>query len=146
MLTRRVIARSLTVAAAAGLVPGCAAKPAPMARADLERFIGLALPAGTRHLQAATEAGLDRLVVARFEAPEAEVTAFALALTGEPPQPGSDAYVDYSGSGLAWWPRTAPALSASAQGRTDSPPRAFKLLVTPAGANLNLVHLAAFSY
>ena len=102
------------------------------------------LPPGYRDLHAADEAGIDRLMRLRFDAPEAEAAAFAVRLVPEGLVLGADAGIPLLGSGFAGW------LSALPEGGTGGETliagrRAHNVVVAPAGARLRRVWVAVFT-
>lgn len=138
--------RTLVLLAASGsILAACSTDPEPMDRAWLERFIERSLPAGAVDLQAVTDAGIDRMVQARFEAPEAEARAFAAALAGPEPDPDAASYFDAEAHGPPWWPREVPPGATAFAGRNAAWSRAYKVMTVPAGPGRSVVYLFAFS-
>lgn len=115
-------------------------------RAEVERFIGQPLPAGTREFRGVSEAGIDRLVRARFEAPAAEVDSFTRALTGGELRPGSDPGLVTFGHDLNWWPRSLPAGYAGAESHGTPANRSFRLMSEPSATpGWSTLYMVAFS-
>lgn len=140
-----VVASRLAIVAGL-LLAACqerSAVPTQLPAAEAARFIGHALPSDATDVRAAGEAGVDRLVLVRFDASATSSAAFAQALVGGA-VPGSDPGLGYLGEGLDWWPAAPPAGSAGGEGRGEAN-RTIKLLVAPAAGDRRTVYVAAFS-
>lgn len=122
---------------------GCSS-PQPIPVPEIEAFLGVPLPRGHHDLRAADEAGIDRLMRLRLDAPEVEADAFAARLVPEGLTAGRDPGIGLFGGGLAWWPSALP--EGAAGGETlVSGRRVHKVVVAPAGPGLRRVWVAAFT-
>lgn len=81
------------------------------------RFLGTPFPDGVANLRTHVDDGIDRIVHARFEAPEDAVQRFLDALQLRV-RPGVNPFPDPASAGLSWW---TPPLSPDHMGaeRTD---------------------------
>lgn len=138
----RIAAAALAATALVACSEGPAMSDAPTA-AQAAEFIGHDLPEGVRNVRTGGEAGMDRLVLVRFEIAAPAADAFARQVTGASPRAGADPGLGYLGEGLDWWPKTPPAGFAGAEGRSGN--RTVKLLTAPGPGGLTSVWVAAFS-
>jgi hypothetical protein len=125
-------------------MPAACAPERPVALPEIEAFLGVALPPGHRDLRATDEAGIDRLMRLRFDAPEAEAAAFAARLVPEGLVPGEDAGITHLGAGFDGWPTVLPAGAAGGAALVAGR-RAHKVMVAPAGGGLRRVFVAVFT-
>jgi hypothetical protein len=117
--------------------------PSPLAIADAAAFFGAPLPPGASGIQAAGEAGIDRLVLLRFEASDEAAQAYAKSLVGST-TPGADPGLYDFGKGLDWWPTRAPPVFSG--GERDVPgTRSTKVLLVPVGAGRSTLYVVAFT-
>lgn len=137
---------SLLPAAALALLPiacqGADRVPDTISIADATRFLGTPLPDGARDVRVGGQAGLDRLVLLRFETDDAGADAFARAATGAPLVAGRDPGLGYLGASTDWWLRRTPADFAGGQAMRGN--RTIKLLATPGEPGRQVVYAAAF--
>ncbi|KMO36379.1 hypothetical protein VQ02_15580 [Methylobacterium variabile] len=128
---------------AAGLL--AAHDPAsPATTAEIEAFLGTALPPGRSDLRAADEQGIDRLMRLRLDAPEAEAEAFAARLVPGGLARGVDPGLVVLGSGLDWWPAALPEGAAGDEALVAGH-RAHKVVVAPSGPGRQRVWVAVFT-
>lgn len=136
------LSRSGTPLLAALVLAACT--PSPPTVAEIEAFLGAPLPPGQRDLRAADEAGIDRLMRLRFDAPEAEAAAFAVRLVPGGLTPGEEPGLASLSTGLDGWFATLPD-GASGGTALVAGRRAHKVVVAPAGPGLSRVWVAAFT-
>lgn len=136
-------ARGSGTLALALLLAACAPER-PVTVSEIEAFLGVPLPPGYQDLHAADEAGIDRLMRLRFDAPEAEAAAFAARLVPEGLIPGADAGIPLLGSGFAGWPSALPEGAAGGETLVAGR-RAHKVVVAPSGPGLRRVWVAVFT-
>lgn len=123
----------------------------PFNEQDAIAFIGSPLPAGATEVHVTGESALDTIVLVRFDAPMAEVTAWLaeLGLT-EPLKPGYSPFYSAAPllSGTAdWW---APPAAGSEPPDYDGvyqrvSQKTFNVVVTPLENGLVRVHLQVFN-
>lgn len=114
-------------------------------RADLEAFIGAPLPSGTTDLRYETEAGIDRIVIARFAAPADEIDAFVAALGfTETPIAGG---VTSSGPGIQpppeWWDAAALPATISIEEQIGS--QHYWIVIEESDSAMRDVYLQSFT-
>jgi hypothetical protein len=112
--------------------------------AEVEAFVGASLPPGIRDLHAAEEAGIDRLMRLRFDAPAGEVDVFAARLVPGGLTPGLDPGLTHMGDTLDWWIDALPP-GAAGGSATNAANRSFRLVSAPAAAGFSRVWLVAFT-
>ncbi|WP_232630596.1 hypothetical protein [Methylobacterium sp. Leaf118] len=121
-----------------------ACTPAAPTIAEIETFLGVTLPPGHRDLRAADEAGIDRLMRLRFDAPEAEATSFAARLVPGGLTPGLEPGLASFGGGLDGWYAALPEGAAGGEALVAGR-RAHKVVIGPAGPGLSRVWVAVFT-
>lgn len=91
-------------------------------QADIEDFIGVALPEGAENLRMAEEAGIDRMVRLRFDAPTAAAEQFAAAVVPAALIPNGAPLLAGYGGDLDWWfsEHESGLRSAAAQAETEN--------------------------
>lgn len=118
-------------------------------RAEVEAFIGAPIPASATNVFTAGEAALDTMVIARFDLPRGEVTAFlsAAGITS----PLSDGYTPFfSGTPpyaeADWWQAPTPSSSGSYQGVNEGVNgRVYNVVVVNPAADVVTVYLQVFN-
>ncbi|KQQ14610.1 hypothetical protein ASF53_08220 [Methylobacterium sp. Leaf123] len=140
-----MIRRALLVALAAGpALAACSFPPTTMTPAAVEAFLETPLPPGRRDLRTYTEAGIDRLVLLRLDAPEAEAAAFAAHLVPEGLEAGADPGLGLLSTSFDGWIAAPPEGSAGGE-RMIGGRRAVKVVVAPAELGWRRVWVASFT-
>lgn len=112
--------------------------------AAVNRFLGAPLPPGATAVRVASEAGIDRLVLLRFDAPAAAAADYAQQLLGAAPVLGADPRLSYLGGTHDWWLAQLPA-GASGGEATRPSNQVIKLVMAPAAGGTARVWVAAFA-
>lgn len=112
--------------------------------ADDLALLGAPLPEGARDVRVDQQAGIDRLVLVRFDAPAAQAERFAQTVLGTAPEPGRDPGLGYLGAGRDWWPETPPQGARGGERTDPAGERAVKLLMVPTESGAR-VWVAAFT-
>lgn len=137
--------RALTAALVAlPALAACTPAPTTMSPEAIEAFLETPLPPGRRDLRVHTEAGIDRLVLLRLDAPEAEADAFAARLLPKGLEAGVDPGLGSLASAFDGWIAVPPQESAGGQTTIDGR-RAVKVVVAPAGSGWRRVWVASFT-
>ena len=140
-----MIRRALLVALVAGpLLAACSFPPTTMTPEAVEAFLETPLPASRRDLRTYTEAGIDRLVLLRLDAPEAEADAFAARLVPDGLEAGSDPGLGSLGTSFEGWIAAPPEGSAGGDTMIEGR-RSVKIVVAPAEPGWRRVWVASFT-
>ncbi len=140
-----MIRRALLVTLAAGpALAACSLPPTTMTPEAVEAFLEAPLPPGRRDLRVHTEAGIDRLVLLRLDAPEAEVDAFAARLVPGGLEPGADPGLGALATAFDGWIAAPPEGSAGGETLVGGR-RAVKVVAAPAEPDWRRVWVASFT-
>lgn len=134
--------RALLVAVLA--ITACTPAPTTMPPAAVEAFLGTSLPPHLRDLRVYTEAGIDRLVLLRLDAPSREADAFAARLVPGGLEAGADPDLGSLGPSFDGWIATPPEGSAGGATVVDGR-RAVKVVVAPAEPGWRRLWVASFT-
>lgn len=140
-----MIRRALLVALTAGpALAACSFPPTTMTPEAVEAFLETPLPPGRRDMRTYTEAGIDRLVLLRLDAPEAEADAFAARLVPGGLEAGADPGLGLLSTTFEGWIAVPPEGSLGGERPYDGR-RSVKVVVAPAGPGWRRVWVASFT-
>ncbi len=137
-MTRRALLAAVLALAA------CTPTPTLMTAEAVAAFLETSLPPGRRDMRVYTEAGIDRLVLLRLDAPEAEADAFADRLVPEGLEAGADPGLGSLGKTFDGWIAAPPEGSVGGERPLDGR-RAVKVVVAPAEPGWRRVWVASFT-
>lgn len=138
-----MIRRALLVALAAGpALAACSFPPTTMTPEAVEAFLETPLPPGRRDLRTYTEAGIDRLVLLRLDAPETEADAFAGHLVPDGLEAGADPGLGLLSTSFEGWIAAPPEGSFGGEKPYDGR-RSVKVVVAPAEPGWRRVWVAS---
>ena len=130
--------------AAAVALAACTPAPTTMSAEAVEAFLEAPLPPGRHDLRVFTEAGIDRLVLLRLDAPRAEADAFAARLVPDGLAAGADPGLGTLGTAFEGWIAAPPEGSSGGQ-TLVSGRRAVKVVIAPAEPGWRRVWVASFT-
>ncbi|AMB43835.1 hypothetical protein [Methylobacterium sp. AMS5] len=140
-----MIRRAFLVALATGpILAACSFPPTTMTPEAVEAFLATPLPPGRRDLRTYTEAGIDRLVLLRLDAPEAEADAFAARLIPDGLEAGVDPGLGLLSTSFEGWIATPPEGSFGGEAPYDGR-RSVKVVVAPAEPGWRRIWVASFT-
>ncbi|CAO4152011.1 hypothetical protein [Methylorubrum aminovorans] len=130
--------------AALSALAACTPAPTTMTPEAVEAFLETPLPPGRRDMRTYTEAGIDRLVLLRLDAPEAEADAFAARLLPGGLEAGADPGLGLLSTTFEGWIAVPPEGSLGGERPYDGR-RAVKVVVAPAEPGWRRVWVASFT-